>query len=94
MPAILRDSGAHADFPVRTTGPLFEEERAGWKGYVEWEKYPQKKKQGAEVLSQYQFPGPPEFQLVPLPKTNPLLEGVRWKQYHYAIGRLYCVTNH
>lgn len=29
----------------------------------------------------------PEFQLVPLPKTNPVLEGVRWKQYHYALGR-------
>jgi sulfite oxidase len=21
-----------------------------------------------------------------LPKTNPVLEGVRWKQYHYAFG--------
>jgi sulfite oxidase len=23
---------------------------------------------------------------VPLPQTNPILEGVRWKQYHYAMG--------
>jgi len=30
----------------------------------------------------------PEFQLVPLPKTNPILEGVRWKQYHYALGKM------
>ena len=28
----------------------------------------------------------PEFQLVPLPQTNPRLEGVRWKQYHAALG--------
>lgn len=29
---------------------------------------------------------PPEFQMVPLPKTNPVLTGERWKQYHSAIG--------
>ena len=23
---------------------------------------------------------------MPLPTTNPILEGVRWKQYHYALG--------
>ena len=28
----------------------------------------------------------PEFQLTPLPSTNPILEGVRWKQYHAALG--------
>lgn len=28
----------------------------------------------------------PEFQLVPLPKTNPVLIGTRWKQYHEALG--------
>jgi sulfite oxidase len=53
---------------------------------VQWEKYPQKKKQAEEVLKKYKFPGPPEFQFVPLPDTNPILEGVRWKQYHYAMG--------
>lgn len=31
-------------------------------------------------------PQPPEFQMVPLPKTNPVLTGERWKQYHSAIG--------
>lgn len=23
---------------------------------------------------------------MPLPKTNPVLDGARWKQYHYALG--------
>lgn len=27
-----------------------------------------------------------EFQLVPLPKTNPVLIGYRWKEYHEALG--------
>lgn len=38
------------------------------------------------ILAKYEFPPPPEFQLTPLPNTNPILEGVRWKQYHYAMG--------
>jgi sulfite oxidase len=29
---------------------------------------------------------PPEYQLKPLPETNPLLTGERFKQYHYAVG--------
>ncbi|KAK8052708.1 hypothetical protein PG996_012009 [Apiospora saccharicola] len=68
--------------------PVFEEERKGWKGYIEWEKYPEKKQQAAEILKQYDFPHcqPPEFQLQPLPKSNPILTGERWKQYHYAMG--------
>lgn len=79
-------SGAQADFPFREPAPHFPEERSGWKGYVERERYPEKKKKAEQILSQYNFPGPPEFQLVPLPNTNPLIEGVRWKQYHYALG--------
>jgi sulfite oxidase len=66
--------------------PDFPEELPGWKGYVEWEKYPEKKKKAAEVLAQYDFPVPPEFQFKPLPETNPILEGVRWKYYHKAMG--------
>ncbi|KAJ4376377.1 hypothetical protein N0V83_001660 [Neocucurbitaria cava] len=66
--------------------PLFPEERKGWKGYIEWERYPDKKRKAAEILAQYDFPVPPEYQLVPLPDTNPVLEGVRWKYYHYALG--------
>ncbi|CAO2658343.1 Nn.00g060660.m01.CDS01 [Neocucurbitaria sp. VM-36] len=73
-------------FQLVGEAPLFPEERKGWKGYVEWERYPSKKRKAAEILAQYDFPVPPEFQLVPLPDTNPILEGVRWKHYHYALG--------
>lgn len=79
-------SGAMTDFPFKKEAPFFAEEKKGWKGYVEWEKYPDKKAEAAKILSGYKFPGPPEFQLNPIPQTNPLLEGVRWKQYHYAMG--------
>ncbi|GME33781.1 Sulfite oxidase [Neofusicoccum parvum] len=66
--------------------PFFAEEREGWKGYIEWEDYPEKKKQAAEILARHKFPDPPEFQLEPLPKTNPVLGGERFKAYHYAMG--------
>jgi len=66
--------------------PHFAEERDGWRGYIEWEQYPEKKKQVRELMKQYDFPDPPEFQLVPLPDTDPVLSGERWKQYHYACG--------
>lgn len=79
-------SGSKSEFPFRSPAPSYPEERKGWAGYVEWEKYPEKKKHAEQVLAQYKFPGPPEFQLYPIPETNPLLEGVRWKQYHYALG--------
>jgi sulfite oxidase len=36
--------------------PLFTEERKGWSGYIEWEKYPEKKRKAAELLAQYDFP--------------------------------------
>jgi len=38
------------------------------------------------VMLTSSFVQPPEFQLRPLPDTNPVLEGVRWKQYHGAMG--------
>ncbi|RYP68167.1 hypothetical protein DL771_006817 [Monosporascus sp. 5C6A] len=65
---------------------VFAEERRGWAGYIEWERYPDKKEKAAEVLARHSFPKPPEFQLVPLPNTNPILGGERWKQYHAALG--------
>ncbi|MCJ1308472.1 hypothetical protein MMC25_002125 [Agyrium rufum] len=65
---------------------FFAEEAKGWHGYIEWEKYPEKKKQAAEILSKYKFEICPEFQTVPLPNTNPVLQGTRWKQYHKALG--------
>jgi sulfite oxidase len=73
-------------FQQKGEAPVFAEERKGWGGYIEWEKYPEKKKQAEQVLANYDFPVPPEFQLAPLPKTNPVLTGERWKQYHYAMG--------
>ncbi|KAI9831583.1 MAG: hypothetical protein M1819_004815 [Sarea resinae] len=64
----------------------FKEERKGWRGYVEWEATPEKKEKAAEILAQYDFAKPPEFQLAPLPTTNPVIEGLRFKQYHAALG--------
>ncbi|KAI1873075.1 uncharacterized protein JN550_003328 [Neoarthrinium moseri] len=73
-------------FKQKGAAPHFAEERKGWKGYIEWEKYPKKRKEAADILEQYDFPVPPEFQLAPLPDSNPLLTGERFKQYHYALG--------
>lgn len=68
--------------------PDFEvkEERPGWKGYVEWEDYPDKKARAHRRFTRFKFPPPPEFQLEQVPDTNPVLEGVRWKLWHKAIG--------
>ncbi|KLP08890.1 putative catalase isozyme P [Fusarium fujikuroi] len=63
-----------------------QDERPGWKGYVEWEDYPEKKAKAHQRFSRFTFPPPPEFQLEPLPSTNPVLEGKRWKLWHKAIG--------
>jgi sulfite oxidase len=46
----------HPPFKLLTEEPGFKEEREGWTGYWEWEKYPEKKKQAAEILAKYQFP--------------------------------------
>lgn len=46
----------HPPFKAQGEEPKFEEEREGWAGYWEWEKYPEKKKQVAEILAKYQFP--------------------------------------
>ncbi|KAJ6504715.1 molybdopterin binding oxidoreductase [Mycena vitilis] len=65
---------------------LFAEEKVGWSGYVEWEKYPQKKEIATKILKTKKFTPIPEFQFVPLPDTNPILIGHRWKEYHEALG--------
>ncbi|GLB35500.1 putative molybdopterin binding oxidoreductase [Lyophyllum shimeji] len=65
---------------------LFAEERPGWRGYIEWEEYPEKKATAAQILESKQFPYPPEFQFRPLPTTNPMLIGERWRLYHRALG--------
>lgn len=64
----------------------FVEESKGWGGYVEWEKYPEKKAKAKAILARCTFPPPPEFQLAPVPDQNPVLEGVRWKMWHKAVG--------
>lgn len=64
----------------------FAEEISGWHGYIEWEAYPTKRAKAAEILARHEFPQPPEFQLSPVPDTNPVLEGVRWKMWHKALG--------
>jgi sulfite oxidase len=65
---------------------LFAEEYPGWKGYIEWENYPEKRAKAKAILARHKFPPPPEFQLGPIPDTNPVLEGVRWKMWHKAVG--------
>ncbi|KAI1388135.1 molybdopterin binding oxidoreductase [Hypoxylon trugodes] len=65
---------------------LASDELPGWNGYVEWEDYPEKKRKAHEILISQEFPPPPEFQLGPIPGTNPVLEGIRWKLWHRAIG--------
>ena len=47
--------GKAVKLELKGEAPFFAEERPGWKGYVEWEKYPEKKRQAAEILKQYQF---------------------------------------
>jgi len=44
--------------PFRAQGeiPHFAEEREGWRGYIEWEKYPEKKKEVHELMKKYDFP--------------------------------------
>lgn len=36
--------------------PTFDEEREGWKGYYEWEDYPEKREQVEKILAKYDFP--------------------------------------
>lgn len=43
-------------FQLIGEAPLFPEEREGWKGYIEWERYPDKKRKAAEILAKYDFP--------------------------------------
>lgn len=35
----------------------FKEELPGWRGYVEWEKYPERKRKAAEILKKFKFSG-------------------------------------
>ena len=49
---------AKLDIPLREPNhpeAHFQEEADGWHGYIEWEKYPEKKAQAAKILAQYSF---------------------------------------
>lgn len=43
-------------FQLIGDAPFFPEERKGWKGYIEWERHPEKKQEAAKILAQYDFP--------------------------------------
>ncbi|KAK5400011.1 hypothetical protein LTR06_011338 [Exophiala xenobiotica] len=48
-PEIIKDEAA-----IKAVGvpeDLFQRERDGWKGYVEWEKYPEKKEKAHKILT-------------------------------------------
>lgn len=46
------------ELPMRRPDHVyFAEEQKGWHGYVEWEKYPDKAKRAAEILSEHEFAG-------------------------------------
>lgn len=52
------EQGAKWDIPLSKTNypnAYFKEELDGWHGYIEWEKYPEKKAQAANILSKYSF---------------------------------------
>ena len=51
---------------------VFAEERDGWRGYIEWENYPEKKQIANKIMKSIKFPDPPEFQLAPV-RVNRLL---------------------
>lgn len=46
------------DIPLRESNhpeAHFPEEHKGWHGYIDWEKYPEKKAEAAKILAQYIF---------------------------------------
>ncbi|CAI7628410.1 unnamed protein product [Penicillium pancosmium] len=65
---------------------LFKRERVGWKGYVEWEEFPEKKASARKLLASQSFPDSPDFMFGPIPETNPVLPGDDFVAWHEAIG--------
>lgn len=45
------------EVPDPETTLELQEERDGWHGYVEWEKYPERKKRVKEYMKNFDFPG-------------------------------------
>ncbi|KEF58811.1 sulfite oxidase [Exophiala aquamarina CBS 119918] len=83
-PEIVKDEAAIN--AVGKSEELFQMELEGWKGYVEWEKYPAKKAKAHTILTSQTFPPNPEFQMGPIPESNPVLPGTHWKMWHHALG--------
>src|SRR5271168_3656197 len=51
--------------PGEDPNVLFAEEYPGkWKGYIEWQNYPEKRAKAVEILARHKFPPPPEIQSV------------------------------
>ena len=51
-------SNARFDIPLHESNhpeSFFPEEVKGWHGYIEWEKYPEKRAKAEEILSKYTF---------------------------------------
>ncbi|KAF2733396.1 molybdopterin binding oxidoreductase [Polyplosphaeria fusca] len=65
---------------------LFYRERKGWKGFVEWENYPDKKAAAHKILTSQTWPPNPEYQMAEIPGTLPVLPGTYWKMWHHAVG--------
>lgn len=58
-----RPSILHPDLQIRSKDELpdphelcLEEELDGWHGYIEWEKYPERKQKAKEFLKKFKFP--------------------------------------
>lgn len=45
-----------APFTRKGRTPDFPDEVDGWKGYIEWEKYPGKRREAEAILADYDFP--------------------------------------
>ena len=88
MTSDVNGHGPNEEHPAVDVDEVFAEELPGWRGYIEWENYPEKRAIAAAMLAKAAptFPPPPEFQLGPIPDSNPVLEGVRWKMWHKALG--------
>ncbi|RAL03874.1 sulfite oxidase [Aspergillus ibericus CBS 121593] len=81
-----RDRDEEAIAEVGDRNELFQRERVGWKGYVEWEKYPEKKAKAHQILRSQTFDPVPDYMFGPIPDSNPVLTGEDFKQWHEALG--------
>lgn len=78
-------------FQIKGQEPHFPEEIDGWKGYIEWEDYPEKKKEAEAILAQYDFPDVRSSHLADLTSYLQVLEltstfhspqNSSWTMYH------------